>query len=74
VALLSKEPLCRDLNHRQSSGYFLNWQDAKAKPLLEDALDRSRRVLGEKHPHTCLLTVLLGYPRQLAEHGGEYGQ
>jgi eukaryotic-like serine/threonine-protein kinase len=44
-----------------SSGYFLNWQDAKAKPLLEDALDRSRRVLGEKHPHTCLLTVLLGY-------------
>ena len=43
------------------NGYFLNWQDAKAEPLLVDTLERSRRVLGEKHPHTSLLTALLGY-------------
>ena len=33
---------------------------AKAEPLLVDALERSRRVLGENHPQTGRLTALLG--------------
>jgi tetratricopeptide (TPR) repeat protein len=40
-------------------GSYLHWQDAETKPVLVDALERSRRVLGEKHPQTAgLMTGL----------------
>jgi len=42
-----------------SLGYVYHLQAAKAEPLLVDALDRARLVLGEKHPTTSSLTTLL---------------
>src|SRR6185369_10561900 len=40
-------------------GSYLHFLDAKAAPLLADALQRSTRVLGEKHPQTAgLMTGL----------------
>ena len=38
-------------------GSYLHFQDAKAAPLLADALERSTRTLGEKHPLTAGLTT-----------------
>jgi hypothetical protein len=39
--------------------FYLNWQDAKTPTFSEDALERSRRVLGEEHPQTAgLMTGL----------------
>jgi hypothetical protein len=34
-------------------GYAFNFQPAKAAPLVADALERSRRALGEQHPQTA---------------------
>src|SRR6185369_9851248 len=42
-------------------GYNLNWQAAKAEALIADAHERALRVLGEKHPQTAVLTLMLGY-------------
>jgi serine/threonine protein kinase len=40
-------------------GSYLHFLDAKAAPLIADALERSTRVLGEKHPQTAgLMTGL----------------
>jgi hypothetical protein len=39
--------------------FYLNWQDAKTPTFSEDALERSRRVMGEEHPQTAgLMTGL----------------
>jgi len=44
-------------------GYSLNWQDAKAAPLLEPAVEQSRHFLGNENPQTAALLALLGYTR-----------
>ena len=46
-----------------SIGYYLNWQDGKTPPLAVDALERSGRVLGEKHPQTAglMTSVAVAY-------------